>query len=47
MVTWQKSAYDLHSSHWHFQKRWTSEIRWAQLKRWWYVYISYKFCGIL
>jgi len=25
-VVGQKSVYDLHSSHWHFQKHWTIEM---------------------
>jgi len=35
MVIWGKSAYDLHSSRWHFQTHWTIECRWAHLKRRW------------
>jgi len=45
VVIGRKSVYDLHSSRWHFQPRWTIEMSMGTFKAAIDVYISYKFGG--
>jgi len=47
VVIGRKSIYDLHSSRWHFQTRWTIEMSVGAFKAAMDVYISYKFDGLL
>ena len=49
MVIERKSAYDLHSSRWHFKARWTIEMSMGAFgfKEAMDMYISYKFGGLL
>jgi len=45
MVIGRKSFYNLHSSRWHFQTRWTIEMSMGAIKAVMDVYFSYKFGG--
>jgi len=47
IVIERKSAYNLHSSCWHFQTRWTIEMSMGAFKAAMDVYISYKFGVVL
>jgi len=47
MVVERKSVYDLHSSRWDLQTRWTIEMSMGAFKLVMDVYISYKFGGLL
>jgi len=47
MVIGQKSAYDLHLSHWDFQMCWTIEMLMGEFKVAMDVYISYKLGELL